>query len=114
MRDAVVPQMWTKGGTVPAGGLGMKFCHDLPPHNTIAGEVCVKGWGPSSFYLCEYTLMHPKEPNRQLRWDKALRDVESKDLAVKPLQNIRLQKVQGIWGRAGDETSQITLGSLFL
>lgn len=70
MRDAVVPQLWTKGGTVPAGGLGVKFCHDLPPLNTSAGEVCVKGWGPSSFYLGEYTPMHPKEPNRQLSWDK--------------------------------------------
>jgi len=31
-----------------AGGLRMKFCHDLAPHNAIAGEVYVKGWGLSN------------------------------------------------------------------
>lgn len=79
----------------------MKFCHDLAAHNAIIGEGYLKDWGLSNFFLRKYELMHPKEPIRQLSWDKTTCDVESKGLVAKPLQNIRLQNVRGSWGRAG-------------
>lgn len=86
---------------MPAGGLRMKFCRDLPPRSTATCEVGVKGWGLSNSFLRKYKLLRLKEPNRQLSWDKTTCDVESKDLVAKPLQNVRLQNVRRRWQRAG-------------
>lgn len=86
---------------MPAGGLTMKFCCDLPPGNTATGEVGVKGWGLSNSFLHKYKLMHLKESNRQLSWDNSMCAMESKDLVAKPLQNVRLRSVLRNWQRAG-------------
>lgn len=80
---------------MPAGGLRMKFCHDLAPRNTVAGEVHVEGWGLSNLFHREHKLMHPKEPNRQPSWAETPCDVGSEDLAANPFAKHQAAKCYG-------------------
>lgn len=57
----------------------------------------------SSFFLRKYKLMHPKEPLRQLSWDKPMCDVESKDLAAKTFAKYWAAKCLGKLGESREQ-----------